>query len=42
VIAKGIETQSQVRILRRLGCDLLQGHAIGSPAREPRLIKVDG
>jgi EAL domain-containing protein (putative c-di-GMP-specific phosphodiesterase class I) len=42
VIAKGIETQSQVRILRRLGCDLLQGHAIGSPAREPRLIKADG
>jgi EAL domain-containing protein (putative c-di-GMP-specific phosphodiesterase class I) len=42
VIAKGVETQSQVRILRRLGCDLLQGHAIGSPAREPRLIKADG
>jgi EAL domain-containing protein (putative c-di-GMP-specific phosphodiesterase class I) len=42
VIAKGIETQSQVRILRRLGCDLLQGHAIGSPAREPRLIKAYG
>ena len=42
VIAKGIETQSQVRILRRLGCDLLQGHAIGSPAREPRLINADG
>jgi EAL domain-containing protein (putative c-di-GMP-specific phosphodiesterase class I) len=42
VIAKGVEAQSQVRILRRLGCDLLQGHAIGSPAREPRLIKVDG
>ena len=42
VIAKGVETQSQVRILRRLGCDLLQGHAIGSPAREPRLIDADG
>ncbi len=42
VMAKGIETQSQVRILRRLGCDLLQGHAIGSPAREPRLIKAYG
>jgi EAL domain-containing protein (putative c-di-GMP-specific phosphodiesterase class I) len=42
VIAKGIETQSQVRILRRLGCDLLQGHAIGSPAREPRLINANG
>jgi EAL domain-containing protein (putative c-di-GMP-specific phosphodiesterase class I) len=42
VIAKGIETQPQVRILRRLGCDLLQGHAIGSPAREPRLTKADG
>lgn len=42
VIAKGIETQLQVRTLRRLGCDLLQGHAIGSPAREPRLIKPDG
>jgi EAL domain-containing protein (putative c-di-GMP-specific phosphodiesterase class I) len=42
VIAKGVETQSQVRVLRRLGCDLLQGHAIGSPAREARLIKADG
>jgi len=42
VVAKGVETQQQVRILRRHGCDLLQGHAIGSPAREPRLMKVDG
>jgi EAL domain-containing protein (putative c-di-GMP-specific phosphodiesterase class I) len=42
VLAKGVETQQQIRILRRHGCDLLQGHAIGSPAREPQLIKVDG
>lgn len=42
VIANGVETQQQVRILRRLGCDLLQGQAIGVPANEPKLHHVDG
>jgi len=36
VIAKGVETQQQVRTLQRLGCDLLQGHAIATPARVPQ------
>jgi len=40
VIANGVETQQQVRILRRLGCDLLQGQAIGSPIGEPKLLHV--
>ncbi len=42
VIAKGVQTQVQVRTLRRLGCDLLQGQLLGNPAREPQLIKTDG
>jgi len=42
VIAKGVETQTQMRILRRLGCDLLQGHLVGAPAREPQLVNLDG
>lgn len=42
VIAKGIETPTQMRILRRLGCDLLQGNAVGRPAREPRFVVSDG
>jgi EAL domain-containing protein (putative c-di-GMP-specific phosphodiesterase class I) len=41
VIAKGVETRQQLRILRRLGCDLLQGHVVGSPAREPQIAKLD-
>ena len=42
VVAKGIETQTQMRILRRLGCDLLQGKAVGAPAREPQFVAIDG
>jgi EAL domain-containing protein (putative c-di-GMP-specific phosphodiesterase class I) len=42
VVAKGVQTQIQVRTLRRLGCDLLQGRLLGTPAREPQLIKADG
>lgn len=42
VIAKGIETPTQLRIMRRLGCDLLQGKAVGKPAREPQPVSIDG
>ncbi|MGA8708185.1 MAG: EAL domain-containing protein [Steroidobacteraceae bacterium] len=42
VIAKGVQTQVQVRTLRRLGCDLLQGQLFGAPAREPQPIKANG
>ncbi len=42
IMAKGIETQTQLRILRRLGCDLLQGKAVGKPAREPQFVAIDG
>ncbi|MFI4894935.1 MAG: EAL domain-containing protein [Steroidobacterales bacterium] len=34
VVAKGVETPPQAAALRRLGCDFLQGHFIGSPARD--------
>jgi EAL domain-containing protein (putative c-di-GMP-specific phosphodiesterase class I) len=42
VIAKGVQTQVQIRTLRRLGCDLLQGQLLGAPAPEPQPIKADG
>jgi EAL domain-containing protein (putative c-di-GMP-specific phosphodiesterase class I) len=41
VVAKGVETQPQARMLRRLGCDLLQGYATGAPARAPLPTPVD-
>src|SRR6202000_898990 len=31
VIAEGVETEEQVRLLRRMGCDALQGHHIARP-----------
>jgi EAL domain-containing protein (putative c-di-GMP-specific phosphodiesterase class I) len=35
VVAKGVTTPSQLSTLRRLGCDLVQGHLFGIPARQP-------
>lgn len=34
IIVKGVESEEQVRILKELGCRLLQGHLIGSPLSE--------
>ena len=31
VIAEGVETADHIRILRDLGCDMLQGYALGKP-----------
>jgi EAL domain-containing protein (putative c-di-GMP-specific phosphodiesterase class I) len=31
VVAEGVETERQVALLRRLGCDTVQGHAVGAP-----------
>ena len=31
VIAEGVEDQAQLATLRRLGCDAVQGHAVGHP-----------
>jgi EAL domain-containing protein (putative c-di-GMP-specific phosphodiesterase class I) len=31
VIAEGVETEGQLAALRRLGCDEVQGHALGRP-----------
>ncbi len=31
VIAEGVETQAQLRLLEKLGCDLAQGYDIGRP-----------
>ena len=30
-VAEGIETESQVELLKKLGCDRLQGYYIGKP-----------
>jgi diguanylate cyclase (GGDEF)-like protein len=34
VVAKGVETEGQVEQLRELGCDAVQGYAIGRPVSE--------
>ncbi|MNW22188.1 Oxygen sensor protein DosP [compost metagenome] len=30
-VAEGVETAAQMELLRRLGCDLIQGHLISVP-----------
>lgn len=37
IIAEGIETPEQLRVLRALGCDRVQGYLMGRPALEGRL-----
>jgi EAL domain-containing protein (putative c-di-GMP-specific phosphodiesterase class I) len=37
VIAEGVETLETLELLRRLGCDLVQGYYIGRPMAGPRL-----
>ena len=34
VIAEGVETETQLELLRELGCDAAQGYAIGRPVSE--------
>jgi len=31
VVAEGVETEEQLRLLNRLGCDIAQGYFIGRP-----------
>ena len=31
VVAEGVETMRHAQMLKRMGCDLLQGHAFGEP-----------
>ncbi|HSA81339.1 MAG TPA: EAL domain-containing protein [Geminicoccaceae bacterium] len=31
VVAEGVESEAQLKALRRLGCDTVQGHAVGHP-----------
>ncbi|OWK21204.1 hypothetical protein AJ88_20240 [Mesorhizobium amorphae CCBAU 01583] len=31
VVAEGVETMEHARILKELGCDILQGYAFGRP-----------
>jgi len=38
VVAEGVETQSILRALSRLGCDMVQGYLIGKPMKLPDLI----
>ncbi len=43
VIAEGVETDQQYAIVRRLGCDLVQGYFIARPMAADRLLKwVEG
>jgi len=40
VVAEGVETEEQAKILRRLGCDQMQGYLIGKPVPELELQDV--
>ena len=37
VIAEGVETDAQLELLREVGCDAVQGHAVGRPVSEEQL-----
>ncbi len=39
VTAEGVESERDIQIVRRLGCDLIQGYAIGRPSPAP-LVEV--
>ena len=38
VVAEGVETDAQCKVLRVLGCDVVQGYAIAPPMSEAALI----
>jgi diguanylate cyclase (GGDEF)-like protein/PAS domain S-box-containing protein len=42
VVAEGVETMEQVRILRELGCDILQGYAFARPMSADHLVSWIG
>jgi EAL domain-containing protein (putative c-di-GMP-specific phosphodiesterase class I) len=39
IVAEGVETMEHARILRDLGCHLLQGYALGRPMSSQQLIE---
>jgi EAL domain-containing protein (putative c-di-GMP-specific phosphodiesterase class I) len=38
IVAEGVETTEQLRLLQSVGCDLVQGHLVSKPLPEDRLI----
>ncbi|MEO5691891.1 MAG: EAL domain-containing protein [Usitatibacter sp.] len=40
VIAEGVETEAQLACLRRLGCDLMQGHLFSAPVPVPEVERL--
>lgn len=42
VVAEGVETASEARVLRDLGCDLLQGYHFGRPSPPFARVAADG
>ncbi|MDH4217112.1 MAG: EAL domain-containing protein, partial [Gallionella sp.] len=39
VVAEGIETEAQLKVLRDLGCDIAQGYLLGMPVTAKELVE---
>jgi EAL domain-containing protein (putative c-di-GMP-specific phosphodiesterase class I) len=39
VIAEGVETMQQAKILKEVGCDILQGYALSRPMSAREIMK---
>jgi len=40
VVAEGVESQTQLKLLKNLGCDFIQGYLLGAPGSEKKALTL--